>query len=290
MKYLYTIIIPTHNRSSLLDKNLQKLKDIKKGEVIIIENNSTEDELKKYALIKLSKNQRIFNIKDSDFRLSSARNFGVAKAKGNFIFFLDDDDEITSEFIKFLETQDLSKNVYRFEYSRDDGFKAKIKFGNIVRKTTKLDEVQMSSYLIKRDFFVNNNLSFKEFFMEDNIFAADLWKTGEKQYIIRGIDSIKYTTTNVSMTRIESGKTYNFEKIIKTLDFLSLSEYSDVPEYCFKVFNEAVKIDSKICSKVNRKAISEFWRKSKIKKTSTLFKLPAYYKFIWLKYKLTLVI
>lgn len=290
MKYLYSIIIPTHNRSEILAKNLRKLNGIKKGEVIIVENNSTEDELKKYASIKLSENQRIFYIKNSGFRLSSARNFGVTKAKGSFIFFLDDDDEITSEFIDFLETRKIKENVYRFEYTRDDGFKAKIKFGSIVRKTTKLDEVQMSSYLIKRDFIISNKLIFKEFFMEDNVFAADLWKTGEKQFIIRGIDSITYTTTNVSMTRVKVGEGYNFEKIMKTLNFLSSDEYSDVPEYCFKVFDEAVKIDKNICSKANKKIIKSFWKKSKIKKASTLFKLPAYHKFIWLRYKLTLVI
>lgn len=290
MKYKYSIIIPTHNRPDFLNRNLNALSNIKNGEVIIIENNSSAENLERYSKIELNEFERMFHVEDDKFRLSSARNFGIDKAKGEYLFFLDDDDLITTDFVSFLENGKFCEDIYRLQYLRDDGFKAGIKFGKIVKKTTKLDEVQVSSYLIKRELFSQCNIRFKECFMEDNVFAADIWKTGKVQRVIRGMNSITYTTTNESMTRTSEKNSNKILKMKDTMQLLTSKEYSEMPEYCFKVFNEALKLAKKDQSKQSKKWLLSFWKSSKLNTARTLFSLPMYYKFVWLLYKITLVV
>lgn len=92
-KGLVSIIIPTYNRKLLLKNAIDSVlcQTYKNFEVIIIDDNSN-DGTENY--ISLIKNKKIFYFKN-DVHCYSAkcRNIGIQKAKGEFIAFLDDDDE-----------------------------------------------------------------------------------------------------------------------------------------------------------------------------------------------------
>ena len=90
---LVSVIIPTCNRVDLLKKALDSvLSQTYQNIEIVIVDDASSDETPVYC--NSLNNERIFY-----YRLSSAkggnhaRNFGVEKSKGQFIAFLDDDDE-----------------------------------------------------------------------------------------------------------------------------------------------------------------------------------------------------
>jgi len=104
---LYSICIATYKRPELLKKLLeslskQKIPESVEIEVIIVDNDKSEStkEAVEIAGIKLGLNLRYFSqpIKN----ISLTRNVSVAEAKGEYIFFIDDDEIASSEWISHL--------------------------------------------------------------------------------------------------------------------------------------------------------------------------------------------
>lgn len=95
MNRLVSIIISTRNEEKVLGKLLLSIRKqtYKKKEVILIDNNSTD------GTITIAKKMgiKIFNFGPER---SAQRNFGVRKAQGEYILFLDADMELTKNVIK----------------------------------------------------------------------------------------------------------------------------------------------------------------------------------------------
>ncbi|HIP14321.1 MAG TPA: glycosyltransferase family 2 protein [Sulfurimonas autotrophica] len=92
-----TVIIPSYNRYELLQRALESvyLQTFPVDEVIVIDDGSTDET----AQIKKDfPNIKYFYQKNSG--VSSARNFGMQKAKNQWIAFLDSDDEWCREKLK----------------------------------------------------------------------------------------------------------------------------------------------------------------------------------------------
>ena len=99
MKIFFSIVIPTFNQSSFLDKCIKSVlkQTYKNYEIIIIDNNSTDETrkiIKKY--LSLIKFKRIRN----NGIIAKSRNLGIRMSKGNWISFLDSDDEWTRDKLK----------------------------------------------------------------------------------------------------------------------------------------------------------------------------------------------
>ncbi|MFW6015696.1 MAG: glycosyltransferase family 2 protein [bacterium] len=88
-----SVIIPTHNRVNLLKNAVNSVlnQTYKKFELLIVDDASTDDTIN---YIKNIKDNRINFIRNEISKGGSgARNVGIKKAKGEYIAFLDDDDE-----------------------------------------------------------------------------------------------------------------------------------------------------------------------------------------------------
>ena len=101
---LVSVIIPCYNSSEFIEKAIQSAitQDYPNKEVIVINDGSTDDSLK-----KIQGFQQVHVINQENRGVSNARNEGIKKAKGKYIAFLDADDE-------FLP-QNLSKKVRELE-------------------------------------------------------------------------------------------------------------------------------------------------------------------------------
>ena len=100
-----SIVIPVYNAEKhlrrCLDSVVQALGDIP-GEILAIDNDSTDDSLlvlKEYQ----EKYPKLFSVLRCHTKGAAAvRNFGATKAKGEYIWFIDADDEITKTSIDKL--------------------------------------------------------------------------------------------------------------------------------------------------------------------------------------------
>ena len=90
-KILFSIIIPTYNRASLIKETINSvlLQDYPNFEIIIVDDGSTDDT---ENIVKSIEDSRINYHKKTNAERGAARNFGIKLAKGEYITFLDSDD------------------------------------------------------------------------------------------------------------------------------------------------------------------------------------------------------
>lgn len=87
-----SVVIPTHNRSSLLRRAIQSVLDqtYQDFEIIVVDDASTDDT---EAVVKGFADERIRYVRHSENRGEAAsRNTGIRLAKGEYIAGHDDDD------------------------------------------------------------------------------------------------------------------------------------------------------------------------------------------------------
>jgi len=84
---LFSIIIPTYNRSSLLRRAIQHVVDqeVSNWELLVIDDGSTDDT---QAVVAAFQEERIQYFQQKNQGQSAARNQGVLLAKGQYILFL----------------------------------------------------------------------------------------------------------------------------------------------------------------------------------------------------------
>ncbi len=95
-KILVSVIIPTHNRVNMLVRAVKSVlnQTFKNFELIIVDDASEEKEATKKTIKELKdKRIRYYYKTREPHNSSSTRNEGIKLAKGEFIAFLDDDDE-----------------------------------------------------------------------------------------------------------------------------------------------------------------------------------------------------
>ena len=108
-----SIIIPAYNAETTITNTLDSI-EINilwkhQIEVIVVDDGSTDNN---YAIVSAyaKKNRNIIVIKQKNSGVSAARNNGIAKAKGKYIFFLDSDDTLHREALeKMIRIADEKK-------------------------------------------------------------------------------------------------------------------------------------------------------------------------------------
>ncbi len=108
----FSIIIPFHNSSNFLKKSVlsiinQKRKDI---EIILVNDNSTDKSEKKISILK-KKNSYIKYLKNKkNLGVGVSRNKAIRKAQGQYLIFLDSDDQLYKNSINKIEETIIKKN------------------------------------------------------------------------------------------------------------------------------------------------------------------------------------
>src|SRR6267143_1280624 len=94
---LISVIIPTYNRERFVIKAIDSIlnQTVKDYEIIVIDDGSTDGT--RTALEAYSK--KIRYIYQENAGVSSARNAGIKKAQGEWMAFLDSDDEWTKDYL-----------------------------------------------------------------------------------------------------------------------------------------------------------------------------------------------
>lgn len=107
-----SVIIPCYNNANntkqLLTKLLQQKKDYPETEIIVVENGSTEDMrfLEDYSWEKVKVKHEIIT------GASHARNIGLKMATGQYICFIDNDDDISNNYLHILYQAIRQNNSY----------------------------------------------------------------------------------------------------------------------------------------------------------------------------------
>ncbi len=114
----YSIIIPAYNAEGFLARAVDSIKsqDYDSWEIIIVENGSTDNTYEVSCSMASDK----IHVFQSDKGVSNARNLGIGKARGEWLIFLDADDELLPGSLSGI-ARDISDNSalisYRYEHN-----------------------------------------------------------------------------------------------------------------------------------------------------------------------------
>lgn len=131
---LFSIIIPTYNRSSFLPKAIESviLQTYSNWELIIVDDGST-DKTKEVVHPFLSDTRIHYHYQENAER-SAARNKGIGLAKGDFITFMDSDEYIDANRLELLIEGIKNNNCISALYVTDIRFEFPDSEKNYVRK------------------------------------------------------------------------------------------------------------------------------------------------------------
>lgn len=172
-----SVIIPCFNQAQYLEETLNSVQTqtYTDWECIIVDDGST-DNSKNIAKKWCDKDERFQYVHKQNGGLSSARNFGLKKASGTYIQFLDSDDLIKpekfSEQLKDLQESDISISNY---FSFIDGTNQKAAHRYLSPFLSEIDykkeiiidweyrkSIPCHAVLFERRLIMENSLSFNE--------------------------------------------------------------------------------------------------------------------------------
>lgn len=101
MTFMFSIIIPLYNKGKVILSTIDTIlnQTYKDFELIIVDDGSTDDGSQKVNLLRDS---RIRYYYKENGGVSSARNYGIRKAKYDWIFFLDADDYVIENALEYF--------------------------------------------------------------------------------------------------------------------------------------------------------------------------------------------
>lgn len=176
-----SIIIPAYNAENCIQNSLVSLanQSMKNIEIIIVNDGSEDNTLEVVnTIIKKYNFKNIKIINTSNRGVSAARNTGICKSVGEYIFFLDSDDFVSEDFINMLEyNMEFDFDVIAWKYdlinkekkivSRYDERHSKLydKLSSIEAVEYYLEgkmRIWTCSAIYRRSFLLENDLKFSE--------------------------------------------------------------------------------------------------------------------------------
>ncbi|EGK13966.1 glycosyltransferase [Psychrobacter sanguinis] len=223
-----SIIIPFYNSQKKLNSifNTLSLLDCTDLEVIFVDDGSTDktyDKLVSFRNSHVKANITIF--RQDNKGPGGARNTGLKNAKGDYVWFVDSDDDITKEAINYIKLKSIDNyDVINFNYLR----KGIVHSGIDLEANSYTDEAQVRkiflegfgplwSNVYKREMLIKNNIYYPEYcYYEDNPLAF-IYPFFVKSLLKSDIVAYKYIEDNESIVRTKPN--------LRTLDRLYTAEY-----------------------------------------------------------------
>lgn len=164
---LFSIIVPTYNREAFIEKTIKSILAQTYGhfEVIIADDGSTDNT---EQVVKGIGDSRVLYFKKENAERGAARNFGISKANGDFLTFVDSDDILYpnhfAEAIKLLRQNPLAEVFHlAYEYRDIEGKLLAVKKhkGDLNRQLIRGNIISCIGIFIKKG-ILSGNLLFSE--------------------------------------------------------------------------------------------------------------------------------
>lgn len=192
---MLTIIVPAHNAENTIERCVNSIlvQDIKELEVIIIENASTDNTLKKCYKIA-EKDNRVIVYHNDEAGTSKARNIGLKYAQGDIIGFCDADD--------YVERFDIGEICYYFNEEKYDilvfGYNLVDMNGNLIKSNIESGLCIDSSESLIRNVLFNKSIMgslWNKFFRAEILkkiyFDENLSYCEDTHFIVKVLDKYK---------------------------------------------------------------------------------------------------
>ncbi len=270
-----SVIIPIYNvelyiEECLLSAIKQTLREIE----IICVNDGTKDDSMRIVRQYAKEDERIVIIDKENGGLSSARNAGIRKAQGEYVYFLDSDDYIAENMLEvlyddcckngldniyfdaesFFESRELEvqHKHYKDYYRRPSMFEEVVSGPELFAKMENLHLYRPSACLQmpKREMLLENNLFFYEGIVhEDNLFSLQaIFSAKRTKHIATPFYKRRVREESIMTDGQEFRRSYGyyiciseFNKFLKQFDFQDREIIRAINHRCYVMQGNAVR-------------------------------------------------
>lgn len=290
---MFSIIIPLFNKENFIHKTIMSIleQDYENYEIVVIDDKSEDGSYQKILEMKLQSDRiNLYkNIQNSG--VSFSRNKGIKYAKGDYIVFLDADDEISDpEFLRTLnyyiekynsdyimttrnyygkktkpELNCISDNVDKME----GGF-YKIKDKKGISIDGKFPFGGSASAVVSRELLINKTFDIMESRFEDWLFFFDIFMRSNECYFY-SVESIKINDDINSLSKPKRHRKKNINKYPEFYNYLSQKEdYKNLRKLFFWIWltGEIKSIEMKYLRTVFKTNKSNIYKNISINKYS----------------------
>lgn len=175
---ILSLIIPVYNVSPYIIRCMNSIciQNNPNIEILIINDETPDDSIEKIqSYCKLHKNIQIVHQKNKG--LGGARNTGLRIAKGDYIWFIDSDDEIVKGSIEFILGHIDNEEIIIYDYNMINSKGNLIKTIHYPSSYSHLSGANAERYFLleqawrsiyKRDFLLKNGILFREHFLHED--------------------------------------------------------------------------------------------------------------------------
>ena len=269
-----SVVIPTYNRIELLKRSIDSVinQTIKPSEIIIVDdgsNDGTEAMVKKkYDSLKL--------IKQKNKGASAARNSGIKASSGEWICFLDSDDEWKNDKLEKQIIAVANNSDYKFFHSNEIWIKNGKRInqkkkhkkygGDIFKKCLDMCRISPSSVLIDKSIFeeigfFNENLvvcedyelwlricdKYEVFFIDEPLIFKYGGHQGQLSYSINSIEChrIKALEYLLSTSLSKENRDYTIQMLISKISIYLNGLIKRGKKHEIAVYEEKIKFWNK---------------------------------------------
>lgn len=259
-----SIIIPVYNVEKYIGKTLESLcaqRDNLSLTEIIIVNDGTPDKSMDIVKGYVGKIPNMLIVNQENGGLSNARNTGLKKSRGKYVWFVDSDDWIEQDSIKHIkkkllsETENIDVLCYKIREYNETGevicekhfpFNREQILNGVVFLQSSISFAPMQQFIIRKDFLTCNGLKFVDGLIHEDVeFAPRMLLKADKVCIV---PEVAYCYLRRSGDNITGSKKSINEKRLKSLQFI-LDEYLELE------MTTKSRVQLKIIKRVQRIAI-----------------------------------
>ncbi|WP_445505430.1 glycosyltransferase family 2 protein [Niallia sp. 03091] len=292
MDDLVTVIIPTFKRADYLCRAINSVlyQSYKNIEIIVVDDNDPNSNYRKNTELLMNNYKDYKNViylkHQQNLNGSAARNTGIKQAKGNFIAFLDDDDEFLNNKIE-LQVKVIKElsNKYGAVYG---GYN--IIRGNRVIKNSIPDKCgNLTSELLQMNWGTgsgSNVLFKKEVFKKIGLFDESLKRHQDWDILLRMFREYEIFSINKIILNIYKDSRIN---IPNPYGFVEVKKYF-LSKFSREIENLNIKESSNIYKMHNMEISVAFLKSRKYIKAIKYYKKAKQYSTINFKQKITLIL
>lgn len=212
----FSIIIPTYNRASFIRRTIQSVftQHYKNFEVIVVDDGSTDDTEEIVAAFNF-KNLSYYKTENQE--RAAARNFGLQKAIGDYITFLDSDDILYSNYLLNANESLLKFDKPAFFHQ---GYEIKRIDGTVLEQQNRLEsndllQLAKGNYLSCIGVFIRRDVTNKFNFNTDrNLSGSEDWELWLRLSANFGMKTDSRISSALIIHESRSVLNYNEQKLL----------------------------------------------------------------------------
>ena len=195
-----SVVIPVYNAEKYVEKCINSILNgsYENFEIILINDGSTDNSLE--VLNKFSKNKKIKIYTQDNHGAAYSRNFGLKKAKGNYVTFIDSDDYVENDYLeRYISAFDENTDIVLGGYTKETPSKKqantpKFCVWDVFRFSATCGKMYRKNFLDKYSIKFGNTE-----FLEDVIFNVTcLFNNARYQYIDYAGYNYVYNSNSIS--------------------------------------------------------------------------------------------